>query len=118
MSGSTDPLLESMEVPLTDNEMSLLNQGKCPNCHDHCLGAENLIEGTDFTEPNLATMKMKYFIKCGSCLTDYTVYLDVRHVTHIVTFKNGERFKCQDEILKIAQAQQTLKNIRNEENNT
>ena len=107
-----------MEVPLTDNEMSLLNQGKCPTCHDHCLGAENLIEGTDFTEPNLATMKMKYFIKCGSCLTDYTVYLDVRHVTHTVTFKNGERVKCQDENLKQVRSKQNEKDSNNEESNT
>ena len=107
-----------MEVPLTDNEMKLLNQGKCPTCHDHCLGAENLIEGTDFTEPNLATMKMKYFIKCGSCLTDYTVYLDVRHVTHTVTFKNGERVKCQDENLKQVRSKQNEKNSSNEECNT
>ena len=118
MSGSTDPLLKSMEVPLTDNEMSLLNQGKCPNCHDHCLGAENLIEGTDFTEPNLRNMKMEYFIKCGSCLTDYTVYLDVRHVTHIVTFKNGERFKCQDENLKQVQSKQNELDSKSEESNT
>ena len=114
MSGSTDPLLKHMEVPLTDNEMSQLNQGKCPNCQDYGF----CTEGLDFTEPNLRNMKMEYFIQCGSCLTDYTVYLDVRHVTHTVTFKNGERVKCQDENLKQVRSKQNEKNSNNEESNT
>jgi len=109
MSGSTDPLLKSMEVYLTDNEMSLLNQEKCPNCQSETI----YLHCNEFGHNNL-----KYYIKCGTCLTDYTVYLKVRHVTHIATFKNGERVKWQDENLKQVQSKQNEKDSNNEENNT
>jgi len=110
MSGSTDPLLKSMEVPLTDNEMNLLNQEKCPNCQSETI----YLHCNEFGHNNL-----KYYIKCGTCLTDYTVYLEIRHVTHIVTFKNGERIRpCPEKISKQVQSKQNELDSKSEESNT
>lgn len=110
MSGNTDPLLKSMEVPLTDNEISLLNQGECPNCQ-----SETIYQHCD----QFSNINLKYYIKCGACLTDYTVYLDVRHITHIVTFKNGERIRpCPEKISKQVQSKQNEQDSKSEESNT
>lgn len=109
MSRSTDPILKSMEVHLTDNEMSLLSQVKCPNC---------LSETMLSTYDEFADYDLKYFMKCASCLTDYTVYLTIKHATHIVTFKNGERIKCKKEISKTVQTQQNLKNTKDAKKDT
>jgi len=115
MSGSTDPLLKSMEVPLTDNEQKLLlKQYKCPNCQ-----GTKLTEEDEMTETNDVIPTMRYFIKCGTCLTDYTVYLEIRHVTHIVTFKNGERIRpCPEKISKQVQSKQNELDSKSEESNT
>ena len=112
MSGSKDPILKSMEVIITDNEYASINQGECPNCK------KQTINKLSPNEKNLIIQQLKYYIKCDSCLTDYTVYLKIRHITHIATFKNGERIKCKDEILKKAQSKQNVKCSGKEENNT
>jgi len=115
MSGKDDPVLKSMEVYLTDNEQDiLLNQGKCPNCQDKTLAEEG-----DMTETKDISPTVKYYIKCNSCLTDFTVYLTVKHVTHIATFKNGERIRpCLDEISRKAQSKQNEQDSKSEESNT
>ena len=103
-----------MEVPLTDNEQKLLlKQYKCPNCQ-----GTKLTEEDEMTETNDVIPTMRYFIKCGTCLTDYTVYLKVRHVTHIATFKNGERVKWQNENLKQVQSKHNELDSSNQERNT
>jgi hypothetical protein len=112
MSGSTDPILKSMEVIITDKEYASINQGECPNCKSGAIYKNNS------SEVSLIIQQLKYYIKCDSCLTDYTVYLKIRHITHIATFKNGERIKCQKEISKIAQAQQNLKNTKDAKKDT
>ncbi len=101
-----------MEVIITDNEYASINQGECPNCKKQTIN--RLIS----KEPSLIIQQLKYYIKCDSCLTDYTVYLKIRHITHIATFKNGERVKCKDEILKQAQSKQNEKCSEKEEKNT
>ena len=112
MSRSKDPILKSMEVIITDNEYASINQGECPNCKSGAIYKNNS------SEVSLIIQQLKYYIKCDSCLTDYTVYLKIRHITHIATFKNGERVKCKDEILKQAQSKQNEKCSEKEEKNT
>ena len=114
MSGSTDPLLKSIKVFLTDNEEDLLLRlGKCPNCRN-----STLTEEEEMTETNDVIPTMRYFIKCGSCLSDYTVNLKITHVSQYATYKNGERIRpCPEKISKQVQSKQNEKDSNNEESN-
>ena len=115
MSGSTNPLLISMKVFLTDNEEDLLLRlGLCPNCRN-----STLIEEEEMTETNDVIPTMRYFITCGSCLSRYTVNLKITHVSQYATYKNGERIRpCPEKISKQVQSKQNELDSKSEESNT
>ena len=116
MSGNSNPILKTMEVHLTDNEIKKFQKGKCPNClSNHSI--ENWYCNHDI---QLTDEGFKGYSNCIYCGQKYTEFFKATTITHFISFnEKGEKvYTCQEKTLRTANTKKIEPNSNNEEKNT